>query len=105
MRSLSAFLLVLALAACGGGGGTTTGGDAESACEAAFREAAAVDVMADTVEDLDAAVRACATEDEWRAASDAYPDALDGAPAGEFLRNRCSYEPALADTTLCQSVE
>ena len=53
--------------------------------------------------DLDAAVRACPTEEAWRAASEAFPDALDGASAAEFLRNRCTYEPALADAALCKA--
>lgn len=103
MPTISALLLVSALVACGGDTGSATI-SSKSACDAAFRRAAAVDPMQDTVTDLDDAVRACATEDEWRAASEAFPDALDGASPGAFLRNRCDFEPALVDTALCQSI-
>jgi hypothetical protein len=93
-------LIIVLLAGCGG----TASDTKESACEAAFRQAAAIDPMQDTVSDLDAAVRDCTTEDEWAAASRAFPDALDGAPPGEFLRNRCAFDAALAKTTLCKSI-
>ena len=104
MRSLAALLLVLGVAACG----TNSEGDNgenDTACEAAFRHMAAVDVRQDEVADLDAAVRACSTEDEWTAAAEAFPDALDGGSPGVFLRSRCFYDTVLAETVLCQSLE
>lgn len=70
---------------------TVESSSALSACEAAFRNAAAVDDMHDTVEDLDPAIRACRTVAEWSAASARYPGALDGVPPEVFLRNRCDF--------------
>ena len=94
-------VLIAAVAACGGVSATATVG---SACAAVFRQAAEIDPAQDTVSDLDDAVRVCRNEDEWRAASAAFPKALDGAGPGVFLRNRCAYAPDLADTPLCKSV-
>ncbi len=104
MPRISALVLVLALVGCGGPSASVTTINSKSACEAAFRRAAAVDPMRDPVRYLDDAVRACASEDEWRAASDAFPGALDGASPGAFLRNRCDFEPTLVNTALCISV-
>jgi len=89
-------LMVLGIAACGGAGG--------SACEAAVREAAEVSAMEDTVEDLDDAIRACVSFDEFEAAAEQFPDALDGTVARTFIANRCEFEPSLADSALCAEV-
>jgi hypothetical protein len=76
----------------------------QSACDTAFAEAAAIDEMQDTVEDLDPAVRTCATGDEWSAAAASHPGAIDeGIDPIEFLTNRCLYAEGLADTTLCRT--
>ena len=66
------------------------GGEELTACESAMSAAADVSDLEDTVEDLDPAVRACATFAEFEAAADRFPDALDGAPADLFVANRCA---------------
>ena len=76
--------------ACGGGGG------GETACEKAFSNAADISDFNDTVEDLDPAVRACASVSEWAAASNKYPGALDGVSPLTFLQNRCRFGPTTA---------
>lgn len=60
--------------------------------------------MEDTVEDLDEAIRACASLAEFEAAAEQFPDALDGTDARTFIANRCEFEPSLADTALCAGV-
>lgn len=89
----TALLLALGLAACGGSGG--------SACESAVREAAEVSGMEDTVEDLDDAIRECGSLEEFEAAAEQFPDALDGTDARTFIANRCEFEPSLANSALC----
>jgi hypothetical protein len=77
----------------------------KSGCDAAFVEAAAIDDMQDTVEDLDPAVRTCATADEWSLAAASHPGAIaEGVDPIEFLTNRCLYGEGLADTTLCRTI-
>ena len=67
-----------------------------AACNAAFAAAAAVDVMLDTVEDLDPAVAACTSVAEWRAPAEANPGAIEeGVDPVEFLGNRCSFGEGL----------
>lgn len=97
-------LVVVVLAACGASATETdTQSDTTvSACEEAFSEAAAVDEMQDLIEDLFPAVHACSTLDEWAAASDAYPDALDGANPELFLTNICANYSEIADAELCR---
>lgn len=58
--------------------------------------------MQDTVEDLYPAIRACGSVQEWNDASEAHPDALDGADSETFLRNVCQ-AAEVADEELCQS--
>jgi hypothetical protein len=103
-----AALLALTLASCSSdntGGDTSSGTATESACEGAFAAAAAIGDMEDTVEDLDPAVRACETIDEWTAASEAHPGALDGADPVVYLTNRCLYgNDSVKQTLLCQSL-
>ena len=72
-----------------------------TACTEAFADAAAVDDAEDTVEDLDPAVRACTSLDEWGAASAANPAALDGVDPIEFLGNRCDLGDGLSARELC----
>ena len=71
-------------------------------CDAAFRNAAAIDDMHDTVEDLDPAIKACRTVAEWSAASARHPKALDGVPPEVFLRNRCDFGGL--QTPLCAEI-
>jgi hypothetical protein len=99
-------LVLLALTACGGG--TATGGGAGgdtgglSACEAAMQRAAEIDPMQDTVSDLDPAIQQCESLDEFTAAAERFPDALDGGPATTFLSNRCPLEPSLELEAVCR---
>jgi hypothetical protein len=90
--------LVFALAACGSNGAD------ETACQQALADAAAIEATEDAVENLDEAIRVCASLVDFEAAADAFPEALDGASAREFIANRCSANDELADTALCQEV-
>lgn len=72
-----------------------------TACEEAFAEAAAVDEMQDSNEDLFPAVRACANVEEWTAASAQHPDALDGADPEFYLTNLCANYPEISSEPLC----
>jgi hypothetical protein len=74
-----------------------------SDCELAFQEAAAIGSNQDAVEDLDNAVKVCGDEDEWIAASEMFPEALDGADPVTFLENRCTYGDGLGSSPLCAS--
>lgn len=64
---------------------------ATSACERIFSAAANIPDTQDSVSDLDKAVTACSSLDEWTAASKKFPKALDGADPKLFLTNRCKY--------------
>jgi hypothetical protein len=102
---LIGLLAFLALVVAGCGIGTQVRSTFQvvgsTACELAFADAAAVGDMEDTVEDLDPAVRACTTLDEWGAASAASAAALDGVDPFEFLGNRCDFGDGLSATDLC----
>ena len=74
--------------------------DGKSPCDVAFSEAADISDFRDTVEDLDPAVRACSSIEEWNTAASEYPAALDGVDPLLFLSNRCYYGPQSA--TLCK---
>ena len=88
------------------GSDTSSDQATESACESAFAAAATIGDMEDTVEDLDPAIRVCKSVDEWIAASEAHPGAIDFADPVVYLTNRCLYssEPDSAQTVLCQSL-
>jgi hypothetical protein len=97
--------IALLLAACSGQAASSGAGGGETACQAAFKAAAAIDDMHDSVEDLDPAIRACRTMDEWLAASVKYPKAINaGVDPRIFLANRCFYGTGLAGTPLCRSL-
>lgn len=72
------------------------------ACDAAFAEAAAVDQMQDTVADLYPAAHACTSVEDWVAASEGNPGAIDVDPE-VFLGNMC-LSPEIADADLCAEV-
>ena len=72
----------------------------ESSCDTAWAKAAAISDLRDTVEDLDPAIRACTSLQEWESAAAKYPEALDGVDPVLFLSNRCFYGSRLL--TLCQ---
>lgn len=95
---------VAALVVAGSLIGCGTGTSEElSACDQAMADAAEVDDMQDTVEDLHPAVEACGTVDEWTDAAEAHPDALDGADPEMFLANVCQ-NGEVADAKLCAEV-
>ncbi|HWP62910.1 MAG TPA: hypothetical protein VNO86_05525 [Candidatus Binatia bacterium] len=74
-----------------------------SACDEAFKAAASVDEMQDTVADLYPAVRACSLE-QWDQAWERYGDDLGFAGTSrEVLGNIC-LAPEVADEALCQAL-
>ena len=104
---MMAALLALPITSCSadesdGDSGDVVAAPTQSACESAVAAAASIGDMEDTVEDLDPAIRACKSVDEWIAANDAYPDALDGVDPVVYLTNRCLYGEGLESTDLCK---
>jgi hypothetical protein len=71
-----------------------------AACDQAFSIAASVDVMHDTVEDLDPALEACKSVKEWVMAAGRYPKAIDADPR-IFLNNRCDLGAAWSRKASC----
>lgn len=53
---------------------------------------------------LDAAIEACETVDDWRAAARTFPDAV-GVRVMEIVFERCSTSDELEQTALCQETE
>jgi hypothetical protein len=76
---------------------------AETACEAEFRRSAAKDHTLGRGRGLDQALRVCESLEEWTAASEAHPGALDGIDPETFLRHACR-NGFLKDETLCSFV-
>jgi hypothetical protein len=106
-RPIETFLIAVALLVAPDSCGNLPDGPrgvGDEACRAAFQAAAAVDETADTVTDLDPAIPACFSLEQWSEASEAYPAALDGADPQEFLRNRC-LDAHLATIALCRTLE
>jgi hypothetical protein len=70
-------------------------------------DAAEVDDMQDTVEDLDLAIAACADLSEFIAATNDHPDVLDGADADTFAMNRCLYseDAAVQASAICAHLD
>lgn len=74
-------------------------------CRAAVETAANNSDTANAVDNLDAAIQACATLDEWKAVTAQFPDVLSGVDAETFLSDRCQTADAIvADSALCQEV-
>lgn len=73
-------------------------------CDDAFDQAASVDKMQDTVEDLYPAARACESLEDWIAASERHPDAIEDADPEVFARNVCMYGEDVTDSLLCQEL-
>lgn len=96
-------ILVITILACGGSG-TDSSEPALSNCEKAMKAAAEVSDIQDTVEDIDPAIRACESMDEFKAASFKFPKALDGVDEQIFVTNRCMYNPSLNDTAICKAI-
>lgn len=102
MRKMFLFILVVLiflLAACGGSVSNDT--EELTACEVAFQQAAEVSDMEDTVDDLNQAFVDCQTEEEFIAASDKFPGALDGVDPVTFMNNRCEFGPFNKQNSLC----
>lgn len=97
--------VVFLAAACGGVESEGPAAKAGTACLDAFERAAQVGDMQDTVEDLDPAVRACKSLQEWKAADQAHPGALDGTDPETFLRNRCRYGDFGQAPSLCERLD
>lgn len=74
-------------------------------CERAVKAASEISDMQDAIEDLDPAIQSCETLGEFLAATAKYPAALDGADGEMFARNRCTYNPSLANTALCKEIQ
>lgn len=101
-----AALLIALTAACGdassGPGGTSA---AASACEVAFADAAEVDEAQDAQSDLWPAFEECADLAEFTAASQEHPSVLDGVDPEIYATNQCEYEPEVAGTPVCASLD
>lgn len=81
-----------------------TPGAEASACDTAFAEAASVSDMEDQLSDLWPAFTACGTLEEFIAASENHPDALDGADPEIYATNQCLYEPVVEDSPICAEI-
>jgi hypothetical protein len=95
MRLLVALIVAVAGTGCG---------DARSTCEAAVDEAVELANTQDVATVFDEAIDACASLEEFEAALEEFPDALDGGDARTFIADRCANEPAIADTPICTEV-
>lgn len=95
LRSLMALIVLVAAAGCG---------TVETPCESAVREAAEIPVTEDSGSDFDNAIETCATVAELEAASEQFPDALDGVSVRTFVGERCRFEPAIADSAVCNEL-
>jgi len=73
----------------------------QSACEQRMKVAHGVDEMKEKISDLFPAALACSSVEEWVAASDKYPNALDGVNPEQFLRNICTYNAEIKESQLC----
>ncbi len=104
-----ACLAVVVLAACAtieeddqSSAPTTNALTLSQGCDEAFRDAAEVSASQRDPEDLNPAVRACGSFEEWISGSEKHPDALGGIPPLLFLRNTCQFSFALAGAPLCE---
>ena len=70
-----------------------------AACNAAFEELSRIADLRE--EDLDPAVRACATIEDWEAAADAFPNVLSHSNKVLPLSNRCR---ALDNPPICRQL-
>ena len=80
--------------------------DVLTECLEAFQAAHEVDPMQDTHADLYPAFHACATLDEWTAANERYPEAIDGADPVTYALNVCESAEAEAvqGSPVCEAV-
>jgi hypothetical protein len=99
--------LAIMLGGCASeGDAASDSAEAASACEQAFAVAAEVDDMQDTVADIYPALSACETLDEFEAADETHPSALDGADPETYARNACASasDAAVKQAPLCAEV-
>lgn len=102
--------VLLMTSGCGGDDGT--GADqsvsapetASTGCEDAFATAAEVDEPQESQEALWVAFTACADLEEFTAAAEQHPDALDGADPETYVTTECRDEPAVGGTPVCDDV-
>jgi hypothetical protein len=78
-------------------------GTVDQACIQAVQGAATMDPMEATADDLDEAIRVCTEFADLEQAVDQV-DALAGVDARGFVQTRCTAEPALQDTAICQEL-
>jgi|CXWL01.1.fsa_nt_gi hypothetical protein len=101
VKALILIAVTVALAACSSENDGSSSPGGSGPCNAAFEDAAAVDDMSDTVDDLYTAALACSGLADWIAAAQANPGAIDADPAS-FAINMCTYGPAdVAASTVC----
>ena len=72
------------------------------ACRGAWAAAAGTAPADRSAADLDAAVQACHSPEEWRRAARALPRALGGADPLDHLRARCRASDPLRNAPLCE---
>lgn len=86
-----------------GGLARSPGGTTETACQAAFRDAADGSVAGDQLYDLDPAMRACQSLGEWSAAFRAYPAPGAGDDPRFVAENRC-LSGRFSDAPICREL-
>ena len=104
-RQIGCATLGLSLSFCTGGGADRASSANSSGCDKAFEAAAAVNPYQDTHADLFPAYSACQSVAEWRAASRANPDAIDGVDPVNYAMTVCAGNQAqLGNTPICRAV-
>lgn len=74
-------------------------------CAEAFKDAANVNEVQDTHQDLFPAYSACSSIEEWRAADALYPDAFDGVDPVQAAITVCAYnQREIGSTRICRTV-
>jgi hypothetical protein len=101
MRGPLATVLLLAMI-----GGSLTAcrsatADQQSACDAAFAQALAIEPGSDTISSFDGAISGCESLEAWVSAAEQFPDAFGGEDPTDLARQRCAANPALANTPVC----
>lgn len=113
MRFMRILSVTVLLAACASGNHSSRDATApqsqqnlvSSACANAFELAAAVSPYEDTHEDLFPAYSACTSIEEWKTASERYPDAIDGVDPISYAMTVCATNQSqLRTTPICRVV-
>ena len=75
-------------------------------CGTLLADAAAVDATEETVEDIDPAIVACSSVEEFSTAAGDNPGALDGADPVTLLEDRCQHAegPDVPNSDICQEL-